>query len=383
MERVVDKLILLALCAFTMLLSPYSPWNLAAILVALSVTALFDVDILPKPFRAALVLAYLGLCFFLPRFLTFLPLIGYDCFRLDKLLTPAFAEARHLLRLSWVLPLFVGFFWLSSQTVLLLGLIGALANLSAWRSVRSSATLADYRASRDELSAISYSLENKNRDLEERQTLELRLATLAERSRISREIHDNVGHLLTRSVLQVEALRVVNASDTQTATELATISETLHEAYETIRESVHNLREEAFDLHTQLLAMAQETEALARVSPGSERTALQVKVNYELQTEQPPQDLSYTLLAIVREALANTLKHSDATTLQISLLEFPGLYQLIVQDNGSKVPSKSALTGGDGIGLVNMEERARSLGGALYTSWNNGFKIFASLPKGS
>lgn len=42
----------------------------------------------------------------------------------------------------------------------------------------------------------------------------MRLATLNERNRIAREIHDNVGHLLSRSLLQVGALQVVNRDET-------------------------------------------------------------------------------------------------------------------------------------------------------------------------
>ncbi len=60
-------------------------------------------------------------------------------------------------------------------------------------------------------------------------------AVLAERARIAREIHDNVGHLLTRSVLQMEALAVTHEDDPALAKELAAVGATLHEALGTVR----------------------------------------------------------------------------------------------------------------------------------------------------
>ncbi|MCL2883538.1 MAG: hypothetical protein FWF30_03615, partial [Coriobacteriia bacterium] len=72
MERIVDKVLILALSAFLALLVPFSNWLIAALLVAVSISALFEVDAWPPPLRAALVFIYLGLSLFLPGFLVFL-----------------------------------------------------------------------------------------------------------------------------------------------------------------------------------------------------------------------------------------------------------------------------------------------------------------------
>ena len=63
---------------------------------------------------------------------------------------------------------------------------------------------------RDESTEMAMHLAEKNKDLMEKQEYEVHLATLAER-RIAREIHDNVGHMLSSAILQVGALRAVNA----------------------------------------------------------------------------------------------------------------------------------------------------------------------------
>jgi len=56
-------------------------------------------------------------------------------------------------------------------------------------------------------------LRQKNRELIEKQDYEIRLATLNERGRIAREIHDHVGHLLSRSILQIGALMVTKGRE--------------------------------------------------------------------------------------------------------------------------------------------------------------------------
>ena len=77
-------------------------------------------------------------------------------------------------------------------------------------------------------------LEEKNRELIERQDYEIRLATLNERGRIAREIHDHVGHLLSRSILQIGAL-MVTASNEEEKENLSTLHETLSQAMDRIR----------------------------------------------------------------------------------------------------------------------------------------------------
>lgn len=72
----------------------------------------------------------------------------------------------------------------------------------------------------------------------------MRLATLNERNRIAREIHDNVGHLLSRSLLQVGALQVVNRDET-VRQGLDTMRDTLSGAMDSIRRSVHDLHDES------------------------------------------------------------------------------------------------------------------------------------------
>ncbi len=80
----------------------------------------------------------------------------------------------------------------------------------------------------------------------------MRLATLAERGRIAREIHDNVGHLLTRSICRWRRCRWCTATTSGCAASSPQVGDTLHEAMGCVRASVHDLHDDAFDLETQI-----------------------------------------------------------------------------------------------------------------------------------
>lgn len=91
------------------------------------------------------------------------------------------------------------------------------------------------------------------------------------------------------------------------------------------------------------------------------------------------------MVAVVREALSNVGEAHDATRVDVSVIEYPALYQLIVQDNGSRDGARSTAvdvpTAQAGIGLQTMEERVSSLGGRLRTGYRKGFRVFATVPK--
>ena len=222
----------------------------------------------------------------------------------------------------------------------------------------------NYRELRDQSWETSLYLESKNKDLMEKQDYEIRLATLNERNRIAREIHDNVGHMLSRSILQVGALMAVCRDDSLNP-ELSALKSTLTDAMDSIRKSVHDLHDDSINLHDTLTAILSAYKFCpVRLDDGIESI--------------PPAPVRYCFSAIVREALSNTARHSDATQVTVTLREHPALYQLLIRDNGTKNPPASS----NGIGLSNMAERVASLGGHFRTDFKNGFHIFISIPKG-
>ena len=75
----------------------------------------------------------------------------------------------------------------------------------------------------------------------EKQETEVHLATLKERNRIAREIHDNVGHMLSRSILQLGALKALN-HDSSLSAPLSELHKTLNTAMDSIRTSCTGFR---------------------------------------------------------------------------------------------------------------------------------------------
>lgn len=360
MERVVDKAIVLACCLVCFALLP---WKLALLLALLcSVAAAALSEVLPPRFAAIPALAYALAALAWPLFAAFLALAAYDLVRDDH----------PIVRACWLLSALSALVRLDVEVSFLVALTCALALLLSLRTRRFQAELDAYRRLRDDVRETSFALEEKNRGLRDRQDLEVRLATLAERGRIAREIHDNVGHLLTRSIMQVEALQVVHRDEERVRTELSQVGDTLHEAMSTVRASVHDLHDDAFDLETQIRDVARSCATLA--------------VDIDYRAEDVPSDVGACFIAIVREALSNAARHGDATRASVSVASYPAFFRLLVHDDGSVPPPPEVLGEapriGRGIGLSTMADRARALGGRCRVDYDRGFKVFVTVPKG-
>lgn len=205
-------------------------------------------------------------------------------------------------------------------------------------------------------------LQQKNKDLIERQNQEIHIATLKERNRIAREIHDNVGHMLSRSILQAGALSALNQQEGLKAP-LNALSATLSAAMTSVRESVHNLHDDSIDLKAAICELS------------SDFPDYQVHLAYDMG-HYIPAPVKYCFISIAKEALSNVARHSNGTEVSITLREHPSLYQLIIKDNGTNITQNNP-----GMGILNMQERVDHLNGHFSLSLENGFQIFASVPR--
>lgn len=252
MNKILDKGIILLACMTSLLFVSFTPLYLAALLCAIVVGFLSEVRFIPSLVCTLATALYLVAALLFFECLFFVPLVAYDFLRKDS----------WVYRLIWALPLVAGVRFGDHLAVILVAGVSLAAVLLARRTYLIDRELDDYRLLRDELREESLALERRNRDLRDRQDMDIHLATLDERGRIAREIHDNVGHLLTRAVLQVEALQVVHADDSEIKSEFEEVGTTIHEALDTVRASVHNLHDDAFDLQAQLLKTIEECKGL-------------------------------------------------------------------------------------------------------------------------
>ncbi len=352
MNRLIDKLAIMLIC----LVGFGSSDNITAPVVGFLVSAAISTAaqiFTGKKIASVLIIVYSAACGIFPILFCAIPLMLYD----------ALWEKKYWL----VLPAITVLFQLDRLTEhqFIISAVGMIASVIIYiRVSKLEDTVRTLTSLRDEIAEKNISLADRNMQLAEATDNEIHLASLRERNRIAREIHDNVGHMLTRSLLQSGALIILN-KDENLKEPLEELKNTLDSAMTGIRESVHDIRDDSIDL-----------KAVIEESISSVDERFDVDLDYDAGKNIPGK-IKLCAAGIVKEGLSNAVKHSDGNKISIVFREHPGFYQLMIEDNGScKSISQS------GMGLKNMEDRADSVGGRIsFTPSENGFRIFMSVPK--
>lgn len=225
----------------------------------------------------------------------------------------------------------------------------------------------------DTYNEYKINLEHENENLLKQQDNEINIATLNERNRIAREIHDNVGHMLSRSILQVGALIAINKNEDLNEP-YQNLKDSLNQAMDSIRSSVHNLHNDSIDLENSIKQLINLFDFC------------EVNLDYDI-SKYISKELKYCFISITKEALNNTIKHSNATKVNISIIEHPSFYKYVFYDNGlnnnnifeDKFDEYSIYK--QGIGLNNMRERVKALHGIINFNMEKGFSINITIPK--
>lgn len=355
MINLIDKVVLFLCCLTIYLLEPSLGMDVVPVLFAVICSCLLSYLSEMLHWLAA-VLLYFAAAVFLPGAALFLPLIAYDCLMSKKQWVCLLAA----IPLGMTLPA------MELSNVIYLLILMALSLLIKFRTKESERLRGEYNQLRDTTREMALRLKQQNADLMARQDDEIKVATLNERNRIAREIHDNVGHQLSRALLQIGALLAVKKSrgDEEEAEPIRELKETLSQAMDSIRSSVHNLYDESVDLEAQFSALA-----------GS-FAFCPLDYEYDIRTS-PGSRLKYAFIAIAKEGLSNIVKHSNATKVRMLLREHPAFYQLIIADNGEV----SDYDADKGIGLKNIAGRVEAFRGHFHISLKNGFELFISIPK--
>lgn len=192
----------------------------------------------------------------------------------------------------------------------------------------------------------------KRARLQEQRTREREaLATLEERARLAREMHDSVAQLLFAADLSLRVAREGLSGQREAALERSALL--VGSALDELRGLVELLR--PADLSQGLRA------ALRRLA---ERVSGSVRVHFESPAYDIPEELAEALYRIAQEGVHNALKHAKAKNIWIRVDKKPKLLRLRVEDDGRGLPPKFSR----GLGLLSLEERARSLKGTLRLS---------------
>ncbi|NSG83229.1 sensor histidine kinase [Blautia schinkii] len=260
----------------------------------------------------------------------------------------------------------------------ILGILGFVLSFFLWLYAgKYQALYQDFHQIRDDSEEHTLLLSEKNKALLEKQDYEIYAATLRERNRIAREIHDNVGHVLSRSILMTAACKTIN-KDEALAPLLENLEASLNDAMNSIRSSVHDFHDDAVDLEDAIKGLVKDF------------TFCPIALTYDM-SRQVPREVKYSLISITKEGLSNVMRHSNADSVNILLREHPALYQLCIEDNGTsgnEIPdiqtesdSDKMNNISDGMGLSNIRDRVKSLGGTVQITQEKGFRIFVTIPK--
>lgn len=161
------------------------------------------------------------------------------------------------------------------------------------------------------------------------------------RRRIARELHDEVGQVLTGVMLSLE--------DT--------------EARESVRRSLDDVRRIAGELRPQTLdELGLQSSLRALCTTADAQPGLHVERRLELGDADLTAEVELVVYRVAQESFTNVMRHAEATEMMVSLEQLDGALRLVVRDNGRGIAPGDEL---NGSGLSGMRDRALHIGGRL------------------
>lgn len=193
--------------------------------------------------------------------------------------------------------------------------------------------------------------------------LTARLATAEEneRIRISRELHDEFGQMLTAAKINLQMLRR-DMADAAAAQRLQDSISIVERMIGQVRDLARALRPALLDEMGLVAALGQFVQTLER------RSDVRIELDAGEGVAELPSELDTTLFRIVQEALNNALRHANATHIRVTLREEPEALQLVIEDDGVGFDAEAVsqrIRRGEHLGLLGMAERVNGAGGTI------------------
>jgi signal transduction histidine kinase len=193
-----------------------------------------------------------------------------------------------------------------------------------------------------------------------------------ERTRVSRELHDEAGQALTALKLNLQTIQQNLSTNPQEARQQLELAIVLTDrTAERVRHLAHRLRPQIVDslgLNAACAALCRQFEENSNLS-----------IQYSGQGCEVTQEISVSLYRLLQEALTNVARHADAKHVTALLVRTSKGLRLQVDDDGCGFQSQDVT---DGAGLLGMQERMEILGGSLkiHSQPGVGTRISAELP---
>jgi PAS domain S-box-containing protein len=197
-----------------------------------------------------------------------------------------------------------------------------------------------------------------------------------ERTRIARELHDDIGQRLALLTIELNQLRM---NSTGLPAEVRDSMEQLEKHSAEIASDTQSLSHELHSARLEYLGITAAMKGLCH--DFSEKQHVDIDFKYHDVPGSLPPDVSLCLFRVLQEALHNSAKHSGANSFVVRLWGTPNEIRLTIRDTGAGFNSE-AVKESHGIGLISMEERLTIVNGTLQIDSlpNIGTTIYARVP---
>lgn len=200
----------------------------------------------------------------------------------------------------------------------------------------------------------------------------------SERRHIARELHDEIGQILTAIKINLQTAHKLAGTDK--------IETHIVEGVELVEEAIQHVRKLSIDLRPSMLDDLGLLPALRwYVDRQAQRYGFQAKVIAEGINQRFQSEVEITSFRVTQEALNNIVKHANATYVEIKLHIEDGNLHLQIIDNGSGFVLHTAIKKGmqgESMGLLGMQERAELAGGKIkiLSKPGSGTTVYAIFP---
>ncbi|WP_411167515.1 sensor histidine kinase [Clostridium sp. MB05] len=219
----------------------------------------------------------------------------------------------------------------------------------------------------DKLRISEEKLIEANNDLEECLTSIEELTVLKERNRISREIHDSVGHALSTAMIQLSAMESIASKEESNLKDMAgNLRDFINDSFQDVKKAVSELKSDDYDNYRGIIRIQELCKNFEKMS-GIEVSIILSKGGWTLSTKQ-----STHLYRITQEILSNALRHGKASKVKVIMNFTENDFVISFKDNGVGTSTIEE----SGFGLKNIRERAEEMGGTVDLSSEEGKGFF-------
>jgi len=207
-------------------------------------------------------------------------------------------------------------------------------------------------------------------------TVEMDRRLESERARIARELHDDLGQILTALNMNLAWL------DKRTKSSPSAVQARVNESIGYVSQMTTIIRSLCKSLHPVVLDHHGLVEAIrSQVADFEQYSGIRCNLSIRPDNLEVPQAIAIPAFRIVQEALTNVARHSQATRCGVSVQIEDKTLVIVIRDNGVGAPA-SRLSGTHSLGIMGMQERAAAVGGTfqIETTARGGIRATARLP---